>query len=58
MLFDAEGKIKRYETPEQIVSDFFDLRILFYAKRKAALLKARLLPPDCVLYTAELCDST
>lgn len=40
MLFDAEGKIRRYETPEQIVQDFFDLRLGFYAKRKAALLKA------------------
>jgi hypothetical protein len=40
MLFDAEGKIRRYETPEQIVQEFFDLRLSFYAKRKAALLKA------------------
>ena len=39
MLFDAEGKIRRYETPEQIVQEFFDLRLSFYAKRKAALLK-------------------
>lgn len=39
MLFDAEGKIRRYETPEQIVQEFFDLRLQFYAKRKAALLK-------------------
>lgn len=40
MLFDAEGKIRRYETPEQIVQEFFDLRLTYYAKRKAALLKA------------------
>lgn len=39
MLFDADGKIKRYEAPEQILQDFFDLRLSFYAKRKAALLK-------------------
>lgn len=39
MLFDADGKIKRYETPEQILQEFFDLRLTFYAKRKAALLK-------------------
>lgn len=39
MLFDAGGKIRRYETPEQIVQEFFDLRLSFYAKRKAALLK-------------------
>ena len=39
MLFDADGKIRRYETPEQIVQEFFDLRLSFYAKRKAALLK-------------------
>ena len=41
MLFDAEGKIKRYETPEQILEEFYDLRLAFYHKRKAALLKAR-----------------
>jgi hypothetical protein len=45
MLFDAEGKIRRYETPEQIVQEFFDLRLSFYAKRKAALLKV-----DAVLH--------
>ena len=39
MLFDADGKIKRYETPEQILQEFFALRLTFYAKRKAALLK-------------------
>ena len=41
MLFDAEGKIKRYETPEQILEEFYDLRLDFYHKRKAALLKVR-----------------
>jgi DNA gyrase/topoisomerase IV subunit A len=39
MLFDAEGKIKRYETPEQILEEFYELRLDYYHRRKAALLK-------------------
>jgi hypothetical protein len=39
MLFDAEGKIKRYESPEQILQEFFDLRLQFYEKRRVALLQ-------------------
>ena len=39
MLFDAEGKIKRYDSPEQILQEFFDLRLQYYEKRRVALLQ-------------------
>lgn len=40
MLFDSNGVIKKYDTPEEILKEFFHLRMAFYVKRKAALLKA------------------
>ena len=39
MLFDKDGNIKRYETPQDILMEFFDMRIDFYEKRRHALLK-------------------
>ncbi len=39
MLFDPSGVIKKYSTPEAILQEFFDLRITYYLKRKAMLLK-------------------
>ncbi|XP_057978601.1 DNA topoisomerase 2 isoform X2 [Malania oleifera] len=33
-LFDPRGLIKKYDTPEQILEDFFPLRLEFYQKRK------------------------
>ena len=38
MLFDSESGIKKYDTPEDILREFYDLR-LGYSRRKAALLK-------------------
>ncbi|GAA5821381.1 hypothetical protein JCM3770_000346, partial [Rhodotorula araucariae] len=35
--FDPQGKIKKYTTPEQIVSDFYDVRLEYYHKRKKHL---------------------
>ncbi|PON46642.1 DNA topoisomerase II-type [Trema orientale] len=37
-LFDANGVIKKYDTPEQILEEFFHLRLEFYEKRKKVLL--------------------
>ncbi|GKD83571.1 DNA topoisomerase 2-like protein [Tanacetum coccineum] len=36
-LFEANGVIKKYDTPEQILEDLFHLRLDFYEKRKTAL---------------------
>ncbi len=38
-LFDAEGRISKYDTPEAILKTFFNTRLDFYSKRKAAMLK-------------------
>ncbi|XP_073285631.1 DNA topoisomerase 2-like [Primulina huaijiensis] len=37
-LFDSSGLIKKYDTPEQILEEFFDIRLDFYDKRKKALM--------------------
>lgn len=37
-LFDPSGVIKKYDTPEQILEEFFSLRITYYEKRKEVLL--------------------
>ncbi|KIJ32068.1 hypothetical protein M422DRAFT_185076 [Sphaerobolus stellatus SS14] len=34
MCFDPEGKIKRYESPEAIIEDFYPVRLAYYQKRK------------------------
>ncbi|KAI1319072.1 DNA topoisomerase 2 [Mortierella claussenii] len=36
--FDPQGRIKRYTSPEEIVQEFYDLRINHYRKRKDHLL--------------------
>ena len=38
MLFDADGKIRRYESPEAILEEFAVLRLAYYSKRKDSLL--------------------
>ncbi|XP_057870528.2 DNA topoisomerase 2 [Cryptomeria japonica] len=37
-LFDANGAIQKYETPEQILECFYHIRLEFYVKRKRVLL--------------------
>lgn len=34
MCFDAEGRIKKYSSPEEIVEDFYPVRLAYYQKRK------------------------
>nr|XP_043611251.1 DNA topoisomerase 2 [Erigeron canadensis] len=61
-LFDANGVIKKYDTPEQILEDFFHLRLDFYEKRKTALLrelgKASLQLENKVRFIREVVDGT
>lgn len=51
MLFDKDGKIKRYDSPEQILEEFFDLRLEYYEKRRVSLLqvpcKQPCIPENC-----------
>ncbi|KAL5986280.1 hypothetical protein ACLOJK_014613 [Asimina triloba] len=37
-LFDAKGAIKKYDNPEEILEEFFHLRLELYAKRKKVML--------------------
>ncbi|KDQ54971.1 hypothetical protein JAAARDRAFT_196340 [Jaapia argillacea MUCL 33604] len=32
--FDFEGKIKKYKSPEEIIEDFYPIRLAYYQKRK------------------------
>ena len=41
MLFDADGTIRRFGSPEEIIEAFAPLRLEFYHKRKAHLLQVR-----------------
>ena len=42
VLFDANGVIKRYECTEDILRDFFMLRMEYYSKRRLALIQVPL----------------
>ncbi|GJU89399.1 DNA topoisomerase 2 [Tanacetum coccineum] len=57
-LFDANGVIKKYDTPEQILEDLFHLRLDFYEKRRVTLLrqlgKASLLLENKVRFIREV----
>ncbi|MED6157403.1 DNA topoisomerase 2 [Stylosanthes scabra] len=37
-LFDADGKIKKYDSPEQVLEEFFPLRLEYYERRKQHIL--------------------
>ncbi|KAF7702772.1 DNA topoisomerase 2 [Cucumispora dikerogammari] len=39
VLFDKNGKIKKYETVKQILSEYFDVRLYLYEKRKENLIQ-------------------
>ena len=32
--FDFEGKIKKYNSPEEVLEDFYPIRLAYYQKRK------------------------
>lgn len=32
--FDPDGKIKKYNSPEQMLEEFYPLRLAYYQKRK------------------------
>ena len=34
MCFDFDGKIKKYNAPEEIIEDFYPVRLMWYQKRK------------------------
>lgn len=46
MCFDAEGKIKKYSSPEEIVEEFYPIRLAYYQKRKVIARETRF-PKRC-----------
>ena len=38
-MFNAEGSIQKFDSPEHVLDAFYDLRLEFYVKRKANLIK-------------------
>ncbi len=44
MLFNSDGLIQKYACPEDILREFYDLRLRYYAKRRSALLRVRSCP--------------
>lgn len=36
--FDPDGKIKKYTSPEEIILEFYDVRVTHYVRRKVRLL--------------------
>lgn len=36
--FDFDGKIKKYSSPEEIITDFYPVRLAYYQKRKVSIL--------------------
>ncbi len=36
MAFDFDGKIKKYNSPEEIIEDFYPIRLAWYQKRKVS----------------------
>ena len=40
-LFDKDGHIKHYNSPEEIIREFYDARLEFYERRRQALISVR-----------------
>jgi len=62
VLFDANGVLRRYDDPLQILKEFYELRLSFYVKRKAhmiGLLEAEALKlSNQARFIKEKCDGT
>jgi len=43
MCFDPEGRIKKYSSPEEIIEEFYPVRLAYYQKRKVIINKLCLL---------------
>jgi DNA topoisomerase-2 len=37
--FDFDGKIKKYDTPEEILEEFYPVRLAYYQKRKVGFFR-------------------
>lgn len=41
VLFNKDGLIQKYSSPEEILRDFFELRMEYYTRRRQHLIQAR-----------------
>jgi len=61
-MFDANEKLKKYNTPEEIVDDYYPVRMEYYQKRKTYLLdalrKELLVLSNRARYISEILDDT
>ena len=61
-LFDADDKLKKYDTVEEIIDDYFETRMQLYVERKAhlidALEKVLIVLSNKARYIQELLDDT
>jgi len=61
-MFDANEKLKKYNTPEEIVDEYYPVRIEYYQKRKTYLLdalrKELLVLSNRARYISEILDDT
>jgi DNA topoisomerase-2 len=60
--FDSQDKLKKYETPEEIINDFYDIRLDFYEKRKQYMIEVMtselMVLSNKARYIQELLDDT
>lgn len=54
-LFDRHGVIRRYESAEDILEEFFELRMEFYSLRRLALIQAPRTPEPCCIKLPGYC---
>jgi DNA topoisomerase-2 len=61
-LFDAEDKLKKYDTVEEIIDDYYEIRMSMYIERKAYLIdtleKELVILSNKARYIQELLDGT
>lgn len=54
VLFNSKGVIKRYETAEDILREFFELRMEYYSRRRLALIQVRSELPACMIASSHV----
>ena len=53
--FDFEGKIKKYDSPEEILEDFYSMRLAYYQKRKVSRMSVSMIHIFIYLYAGLSC---
>ena len=53
-LFDKDGHIRHYSSPEEIIREFFDARLDYYERRRQALIQVGVDSPR--LWHQDICS--